>query len=301
MSADNSKLLVACAASAAAGASIAALLLKRSSKSSGDATAAVAVKEDPKESRETYETANSARQYMEFHFTPGSQSFTRSIGSITDAFDFPVRVAQKFAKFAPKSVKSALDLGCATGASVFEMSKVFDKVVGVDLSNAFIDYANELKNNGTFKYSAPDQGLLTIPREASIPVGSKPERCTFLVGDALNVDPALGTFDGLLAANLVCRVPEPRKLLDSFARLINAGGILVLVSPYSWWEGATSREKWIGGRPGEARSEDQVKGILSVDFELVSEQDEPFLIRDHHRRFQLGFSHCTVWRRKPSK
>jgi putative 4-mercaptohistidine N1-methyltranferase len=292
---ESKKLITACVVSAAVGYSIATLLNRRGGSSSA---AAPAAKEDPKESRDIYEKQDVARQYMEFHFTPGSQSFTRSIGSISEAFDFPIRVAQKFAKYAPKSAKRALDLGCATGASVFEMSKVFDTVIGVDLSNAFISYANELKANGTCDYFAPDQGLTTIPRTTKIPIGSRPERCTFLVGDALNVDPSLGTFDGLLAANLLCRVPEPRMLLDSFARLINQGGILVLVSPYSWWEGATNKDKWIGGRPGQPRSEDQVKAILSVSFELVSEQDEPFLIRDHHRRFQLGFSHCTVWRRK---
>ena len=288
---NNRTLAIACLASAAAATAVTALVLSRRGPRE-------AKKEDPKESRETYEKLDSARQYMEFHFTPGSVSFTRNLSSISDAFDFPVRVAQKFAKFVPAKNLRALDLGCATGASAFEMSKYFDSVVGIDLSNAFINYANELKSKGSFEYFAPDQGLTTIPRKTTIPVGSHPERCTFLVGDALNVDPALGTFDALLAANLLCRVPEPRQLLDSFAKLINPGGILVLVSPYSWWEGATNKEKWIGGRQGEKRSEDQVKAILSENFELLSEGDEPFLIRDHHRRFQLGFSHGTIWRRK---
>lgn len=283
------KLVAVVAASAAVGSLVTTWLAKR----------AAARKALDCESRQIYESQDSARQYMEFHFTPSKVSFCRQLNDISEAFDFPLRVARKFAAFPPAECNRALDLGCATGASVFEMSKTFrGEVVGIDLSSAFIACANELKNNGVSEYFAPDQGKTTVPRKTTVPEGASPSRCTFLVGDALNVDRSLGTFDGVLAANLLCRVPEPRKLLASFSRLLHSGGVLVLVSPYSWWEGATPKETWIGGRPGEKRSEEQVKEILSEDFTLLSETDEPFLIRDHHRRFQLGFSHCTVWRRK---
>lgn len=293
MTSDNTKQLVlGCVASAAVGGIIGGIIAKRRTEQKAQEALLNT------ESRAIYETVDSARQYMEFHYTPSSISFCRSLNSITEAYDFPLRVARKFAEFPPTGKGRALDLGCATGASVFEMSKFFDEVVGVDLSQAFINAANELKTKGSVDYFAPNQGKTTITRSTSIPAGSKPDHCKFLVGDAMNVDPALGQFDGLLAANLLCRVPSPRKLLDSFEHLVKAGGILVLVSPYSWWEGATAIETWIGGRPNEPSSEEQVKKILSVHFDLLSEKDEPFLIRDHHRRFQLGFSHCTVWRRK---
>lgn len=291
-SADNKGLVLVAAASAVVASVATAAALSYYQKKQ-QAAALLDTK-----SRQIYETQDSARQYMEFHFTPSSVSYCRNLKSISEAFDFPIRVAKKFDKFRAKTCGRALDLGCATGASVFEMSKVFDEVVGVDLSNAFISYANELKDNGTIEYCAPEQGKVTIPRTASIPAGTHPERCTFVVGDALNVDPKLGKFDGVLAANLLDRVPEPRKLMDSYQGLVNPGGILVMVTPYSWWEGACPVESWIGGRPGEPRSEDQTREILSQHFELLEDGDEPFLIRDHCRRFQLGFSHCTVWRRK---
>lgn len=250
------------------------------------------------QSRTIYESEDSARQYMEFHFTPSKESFCRSLKTIDESFDFPLRVARKFEQFKPAKCGRGLDLGCATGASVFEMSKTFNEVVGVDLSTAFIKCANDLKDGKMMDYYAPDQGKTTVPRAATIPAGANASRCTFVVGDAQDVDAALGKFDAVLAANLLCRVPEPRTLLASFAKVLVSGGVLVLVSPYSWWEGATPSHTWIGGRPNEPRSEEQVKAILSENFVLLDEKDEPFLIRDHHRRFQLGFSHCTVWRRK---
>ena len=41
-----------------------------------------------------------------------------------------------------------------------------------------------------------------------------------------------------------------------------------------------------------------MKAALEKEFELLNESDEGFLIRDHVRHYQLGFSHCTVWRKK---
>jgi 2-polyprenyl-3-methyl-5-hydroxy-6-metoxy-1,4-benzoquinol methylase len=36
--------------------------------------------------------------------------------------------------------------------------------------------------------------------------------------------------------NLLCRLPDPAEFLRACARLVKPGGVLVLVSPYSWLE-----------------------------------------------------------------
>ncbi|ORC92852.1 uncharacterized protein TM35_000021780 [Trypanosoma theileri] len=285
----------------------------------------------PNDSTKIYESESSARQYMEFHYTPTRTSYAQRLRTISESFDFPLRVARKFKEFTPQTGNEntmALDIGCATGASVLEMSKYFNKVIGLDYSEIFIHLAKELvqdtgkAHRHRVTYTAPDQGDITVERTTYAPHGTFPERCEFYCGDAMNLFAEKGAthltphpsghyddvmwykvppgvqFDAVLAANLLCRVPDPRRLLDAFGRLLRPGGVLVLVSPYSWWEGATPRERWIGGRPGGPRSEDAVKEILSPAFELLSETDEAFLIRDHVRRYQLGFSHCTVWRRR---
>ncbi|KAH9577718.1 hypothetical protein LSM04_000844 [Trypanosoma melophagium] len=284
----------------------------------------------PKDSTEIYESESSARQYMEFHYTPTHTSYAQRLRTISESFDFPIRVGRKFKEFPHQTGSTttlALDIGCATGASVLEMSKYFDKVIGLDYSEIFIHLAKELvqdtgkAHRHRVTYTAPDQGDITIDRSTYAPHGTFPNRCEFYCGDAMNLFAEEGAphltphpagrygdvmwykvppgvqFDAVLAANLLCRVPDPRRLLDAFGRLLRPGGVLVLVSPYSWWEGATPRDRWIGGRPGGPRSEEAVKEILSPNFELLSETDEAFLIRDHVRRYQLGFSHCTVWRR----
>lgn len=293
---------IACAASAAV-ASLATYVIVSKRADAAAAAAAAAALRGPlaatdSESRKIYETENSTRQYLDFHYTPGCVNFTRSLTQLSEAFDFPTRVAQLFAKHRPRHAGVALDLGCSVGASAFEMSRTFARVIGLDLSESFIKYATLIKENRQLDFEAPEQGFRTVKRVARLADDIDSSKVTFVVGDALNVDPSLGTFDGLLVANLLCRVPNPRALLASFSRLVNKGGILVIASPYSWWEGATSSDQWIGGHDGDKPSDVLAKAILAVDFELLDEHDEPFLLRDHTRRYQIGFSHTTVWRRK---
>lgn len=263
-------------------------------------------KQEKTDSDKIYETEASKNQYIEFHYTPGKTSYTRNLVKIEEAFDFPIRIAQAFHPYIA-SIKDgktgkdtrirALDLGCAVGASCFELSKNFDEVIGIDLSSTFIQTANEMKVVKKLSYKAPLQGRLTIDRTAQLDEKANPENCKFVVGDALAVDEALGTFDAVLAANLIDRVPHPHLLLTNFSRLVNKNGILILLSPYSWWEQAADVSEWVGGKDG-VRTEDAVKKVLSANgFAFVSEGDEPFLIRDHERRYQVGFSHRTVWRK----
>lgn len=85
--------------------------------------------------------------------------------------------------------------------------------------------------------------------------------------------------------------------MNEIGNFVNTGGVLVLVSPYSWLPEYTSQDKWVGAKDGK-ESKGEVASILSQSFEQVSEEDMAFLIREHRRKFQLGYSDCVVWRRK---
>lgn len=106
----------------------------------------------------------------------------------------------------------------------------------------------------------------------------------------------------MFASNLLCRLPAPAKFLADVARVVRPGGVLALVSPYSWLEEYTAKDEWIGatvgadGTPADSFSE--VARRLEPHFELVERQDYPFLIREHHRKYQWGVSDGTFWRRK---
>ena len=51
----------------------------------------------------------------------------------------------------------------------------------------------------------------------------------------------------VLAANLLCRLPDPAAFLARLPTLVRPGGVLALVSPYSWLGAWTPQGKWVGG------------------------------------------------------
>eukprot|EP00958_Prasinococcus_capsulatus_P000975 scaffold88_cov387-Prasinococcus_capsulatus_cf.AAC.9 len=158
-----------------------------------------------------------------------------------------------------------------------------------------------MKGSGEKPYKSLVEGDIFETRVARICASARPERCTFLQGDACNLEESLGTFDAVLAANLLCRLPDPRLFLDRLPTLLNegavGGGVAVLVSPFSWLPEYTPPEKWLGGTADGARSTDGLAKVMAQNgFVLVSKSDVPFLIREHARKFQWGCSEATVWR-----
>ena len=62
----------------------------------------------------------------------------------------------------------------------------------------------------------------------------------FTVGDACDM-PALGRFGCILAANVICRLPDPMKFFVRLPDMVVPGGILVIISPYTWLEEYTPK------------------------------------------------------------
>lgn len=72
------------------------------------------------------------------------------------------------------------------------------------------------------------------------------------------------------------------------------------MSPYSWLPQYTPRSKWLGGRVEPSGvSSSSAAGLTAamrgLGFALVHEEDVPFLIREHVRKYQWGCSHATIW------
>ena len=106
---------------------------------------------------------------------------------------------------------------------------------------------------------------------------------TSLQGDACHLPLDLPKFDAVLAANLVCRLPDPMLFLNRLPSLVKPGGIAVIVSPHSWLAAWTPKSKWIGGFSNKGKAvhtASAMSEILSKDFELVAREDAPFLVRD---------------------
>lgn len=113
----------------------------------------------------------------------------------------------------------------------------------------------------------------------------------------------VGTFDVIHASNLLCRLPSPRTFLLSVPSFLNIDGILVLISPYSWLEEYTPVNEWIGATYVNQRepidSFDELKQFLVTHcgLKLIHQENIPFLIREHERKFQYGVSDATIWKK----
>lgn len=260
-----------------------------------------------------YESARAVDEYLQFHFaTP--QELAPIVGPFVnaEALDFPALCARETTLACRSSSRGrVLDVGCATGRHSFELARDFNEVVGFDFSAAFIKACNTMKTQGRCEYKALVEGTNMETRTAKLAADIDTSKCTFVVGDACHMlditlpgprKQGIGTFDAVVAANLLCRLPDPKKFLRDMHVVVKPGGIFVLISPYSWLPEYTKKSEWLGGftdKNGKpVVSKDEVRKALAGGFDFVNEKNMPFLIREHQRKYQIGCSHCMVFRRK---
>ena len=86
----------------------------------------------------------------------------------------------------------ALDLGCAVGRAVFELSRRFDEVVGVDISQSFINVAKEIREHGQISYRMFQEGDTFEDKTASLDPTIERSKCSFRIGDMCNLPLDLG-------------------------------------------------------------------------------------------------------------
>jgi putative 4-mercaptohistidine N1-methyltranferase len=241
---------------------------------------------------EIYESEKLLSEYLLFHFgaedeiLPSSQVWP---AGMREALGFPCRTV---AHFSQEPVARGLDLGCAVGRSAFEMAKTCKTVLGIDFSHAFIDAAKRLSAGERISYFRREEAAEITALEACAPAGLDLSRLSFRQGDAMNLPADLIGFERVHAANLLCRLPDPEKLLVRLPDLVCSGGELILATPCTWLEEFTPPEHWpVGG------TQAWLKAKLGASFHLVSQVDEPFLIRETARKFQWTRSWLSVWRR----
>lgn len=242
-----------------------------------------------------YESGLLLDWYLLFHYGSADEilegiGFDAS-GLPPRCLEFPVATAE--ASGIPTPVERALDLGCAVGRSTLELSKIAGEVRGIDFSAAFIEAAEAVRRDGGLSYRR--YGEMHRPEWLTVrrPEGVRPDHVVFERGDAMALPRDLGSFDLVHAANLLCRLPEPGRLLDRLHDLVKPGGRLVLATPATWLETYTPRVHQPSGGTLEHLQEH-----LAGSFELLSVAELPFLIREHQRKFQLSTSQTSVWVRR---
>lgn len=242
-----------------------------------------------------YETDQMVSRYIEFHY--GKPQL--GVGN------FPVAcVAEAASHLEGKSTRRALDIGCATARSSFELAKIFDHVDAVDFSVRLIETPSNLQKVGKQRYVITDEGELQSYREIRIEdfpgYEDVKDRIAFMQGDACNLTDKYSDYDLVFAGNLLDRLYDPARFLELIKTRIRPGGLLVLASPYTWLEEHTPRDRWLGGfKADTGENFTTLEGIaetLSPEFRMKGQPvDIPFVIRETRRKNQYGVSELTVW------
>ena len=242
-----------------------------------------------------YESDKQLSEYAEFHYGDpcfGVPNFPKALADI----------AVQVMKDKPKA--RAMDLGCATGRSTFELARHFAHVTGVDFSARFINAGVQLAQTGELRYTRVEEGELVsycTRTLAEIGLAADAGKVEFLQGDACNLRDVLTDYDLILAANLIDRLHDPKGFLTHIHERLKVGGVLMISSPYTWLEEHTQRQNWLGGfkKDGESWTTlDALKALLAEHFDpLIEPQDVPFVIRETRRKHQHTLAEVTLWQR----
>jgi putative 4-mercaptohistidine N1-methyltranferase len=251
--------------------------------------------------RSLYESPRLLGEYLLLHYG-GNAELRHAALPVADFFTatpFPVRCVRELldASILPPEA-TALELGCSVGASAFELARFCVRVEASDYSPSFISAAQTMQQEGRLASSRTVEGLIAEPFLAKVPAEIDRSRVSFSVADATDLPDKLGPFDVVMAANLICRLPDPEKFLNPIASLVKPGGQLLLTTPFTWLEEYTPRDRWIGGITEGIRSEEELSRRLSGEFRLHRRCDLPFLIKEHERKYQLGIALGTCWIRR---
>ena len=276
--------------------------LQNGTCSSGNTCSDVTVAKDSIDN--VYETDDSLNMYLELHYPSG---LSEEIIDYTDSFipllRFPQRVAELLHSLQPvKTNNRALDVGCAVGGSSFQLATYFDHVEAFDYSENFIATAKRIQSGEQVSFQVPIEGDISEKATVETEVDSSVmKKVNFFRGNACELNEyadSLGTFDGVIISNLLCRLPDPQAL----PKIVNKGGVVVIVTPFSWFEEYTPKSKWLGGyveTDGQPiYSKDSLIEIMtSLGFEKIHDKSMPLAIREHQRKYQLIISDATGWRK----
>lgn len=245
------------------------------------------------------EPDRSASPYLQSHLDPASLLTDLPAGWWRDAVQAHGRGEEDPYAYLLGAAESALrergaglsiDVGCSTGRGAAGMARWCDFALGVDRSFPAVLAARQALLGSPAplgSYQVQDEKGRWRTREMG-PLEA-PANLDFVVAAAGELPVANGAASCVGALNVLCAVRDPGSLVESFARVLSPGGLLLLATPF-WADDDEAGESPFasGGPPG-------LHLMLGEAFRVAQERDMvPWLLRLAKRRWNVYLSHCVV-------
>lgn len=186
-------------------------------------------------------------------------------------------LADRIADRARVRVGAAVELGCSAGRMLAELADGAERVVGLDLHFGILRRARKLLAGETLAFNRRVAGrqyaLATL-------TGRRAQNVSLVCGDALDPPFVPGSFDRVVALNVLDCVRSPKQLLLVASGLCKRGGEIILSSPYNWTTDVVEEHERFGGHnPAAALAAMLRGGELGVRYEIEDEAELPWTLR----------------------
>lgn len=240
-----------------------------------------------------YETDPEVVPYCELHY--GDNYF--------EVENYPERLAQIALNHVQGRAKTkALNIGCKTGRSAFELAVEFENVTGVDFTARMIRIGVELKDKGYTQYTLPEEGEIVSFHQRNLQelgLDATRPKVDFMQADISNMKSVFSGYDLILLDTMLEKAYNPKAFLETVHERLNANGLLIIASNYDWQVERTERENWLGGFKinGEnATTLDQLSELLEPRFKRIGDPIEvEQVIRRSRRSFEHNAVQVTIW------
>lgn len=225
--------------------------------------------------------------YMDLHYG-GLHDAPGSFASWADPEQFwktVVGIALPETEKHPRSI----DLGCSVGRYTFELGRLSDLALGIDINFSAVSSAASFHRNRKVHYERRKHGRQFEELETSYLV---PENALFIVADVLEPPFKAESFDLVAGLNLLDNVKLPLVLIGQMDALLRSGGSLILGSPYEWRADICEPAEWLESDKMDAP--EMVRRILEgktfpqmeLKYEVLQELfDVPWVLRHHDRHW----------------
>lgn len=251
-----------------------------------------------------YDRAREISKYLLMHYGAAEDVFERPGHPLAAAHGYPQRLSDALHAAARRTgteVRTALDVGCNVGGVTQALSSwVTERVIGIDISPRAVEVAQAVSVGGGGVFSVAQLGPFSREVQVRLPERRRAD-VVFRVGDGAALHEVEGVYDAVLLSNVLDRVSDPaaclRQLSDT-ERTLRRGGLLMIACPWSWYPEYSDPATWLGSPSTRTTSETALKAQLSEAFDLVSESDEPGVLRQNPREYDYFEAHITIWHKK---